>query len=80
MQAEWLCIENIHAFKWHNYVTCVFICVQGRRKRGGRGGLSRPTFLGNLNYELVHSVKSAIEGKRVDSLWQLIYAADHDEC
>ena len=43
---------------------------QGRRKRGGWGGLSRPTFLGNLNYELVHSVESAIEDKRVDSLWQ----------
>ena len=43
-----------------------YICIQGRRKRGGRGGLSRPTFLGNLNYELVHSVESAIEDKRVD--------------
>ena len=49
--------------------------LQGRRKWGGRGGLSRPTFLGNLNYELVHSVESAIEDKRVYG-----NAADHDEC
>ena len=49
-------------------------CSQGRRKWGGRGGLSHPTFLDNLNYELVHSVESAIEDKRVGK------AADHDEC
>ena len=60
--------ERISNCFWNACLCSMF--TQGRRKRGGRGGLSRPTFLGNLNYELVHSVESAIEDKRVDSLWQ----------
>ena len=52
--------------------------IQGRRKRDGRGGLSRPTFLGNLNYELVHSVSS--QRLKTSELIVYVNAADHDEC
>ena len=48
---------------WKLLSLCCSLHSQGRRKRGGRGGLSHPTFF-------VHSVKSAIEDKRVDSQWQ----------
>ena len=56
---------------FHPYMVPHFFCnlyTQGRRKRGGRGGLGRPTFRANfffirpLNFKLVYFCPSQRDG------------------